>query len=96
LIRVGDHHAADGFLIGEPLSVVRVDYDGNEHIGLTTRCRREDGFHHVVAALEVMFPKVRAANVTELASASGSVSILALPEVPYLRAANGGTKKRCD
>ena len=48
---------ADGFVIGEPVSVVEIDYDGNERRGLTARCRREDGSEHVVAASEVMFPK---------------------------------------
>jgi hypothetical protein len=47
----------DGFVIGEPVLVVEIDYDGNERRGLTARCRREDGSEHVVAASEVMFPK---------------------------------------
>jgi hypothetical protein len=34
---------ADGFVIGEPVSVIEVDYDGNERRGLTARCRREEG-----------------------------------------------------
>jgi hypothetical protein len=34
---------ADGFVIGEPVSVIAVDYDGNERRGLTARCRREHG-----------------------------------------------------
>jgi hypothetical protein len=46
----------DGFVIGEPISVVGFDYDGNERRGLTARCRREDGSEHVVAAFEVVFP----------------------------------------
>ena len=33
---------ADGFVIGEPVSVTAVDYDGNERRGLTARCRREN------------------------------------------------------
>jgi tetratricopeptide (TPR) repeat protein len=48
---------ADGFVIGEPVSVVEIDYDGNERRGLTARCRREDGSEHVVAASEVVFPE---------------------------------------
>ena len=48
---------ADGFVIGEPVSVVEIDYDGNERRGLTARCRREDGSEHVVVASEVMFPR---------------------------------------
>ena len=33
----------DGFVIGEPVSLIAMDYDGNERRGLTARCRREDG-----------------------------------------------------
>ena len=48
---------ADGFVIGEPVSVVEIDYDGNERRGLTAKCRREDGSEHMVAASDVAFPK---------------------------------------
>lgn len=48
---------ADGFVIGEPVSLVDIDYDGNERRGLTAKCRREDGSEHVVAASDVMFPE---------------------------------------
>ena len=48
---------ADGFVIGEPVSVVEIDYDGNERRGLTAKCRREDGSEHVVAASDVVFPE---------------------------------------
>lgn len=48
---------ADGFVIGEPISVIEVDYDGNERRGLTARCRREDGSEHVVAVSEIGFPQ---------------------------------------
>jgi len=48
---------ADGFVIGEPVSVIEVDYNGNERRGLTARCRREDGSEHVVAVSEVVFPQ---------------------------------------
>ena len=41
---------ADGFVIGEPVSVIEIDYDGNERRGLTARCHREDGSEHVVFA----------------------------------------------
>ena len=47
----------DGFVIGEPVSVVEIDYDGNERRGLTARCRRLDGSEHVVTATEVVFPR---------------------------------------
>ena len=48
---------ADGFVIGEPVSVVEIDYDGNERRGLTAKCHREDGSEHVVAASDVVFPQ---------------------------------------
>ena len=48
---------ADGFVIGEPVSVVEIDYDGNERRGLTAKCRREDGSEHVVAASDVVLPE---------------------------------------
>jgi tetratricopeptide (TPR) repeat protein len=51
---------ADGFVIGEPVSVIEIDYDGNERRGLTARCRREDGSVHVVAVSEVVFPQASA------------------------------------
>src|SRR3990172_5815773 len=48
---------SDGFVIGEPVSVTEIDYDGNERRGLTARCRREDGAEHVVAAADVVLPQ---------------------------------------
>lgn len=48
---------ADGFVIGEPISVIEVDYDGNERRGLTAKCRREDGSEYVVAASDVVLPE---------------------------------------
>jgi len=47
---------ADGFVIGEPVSVVEIDYEGNERHGLTAKCRCEDGSEHVIAASDVVFP----------------------------------------
>ena len=48
---------ADGFVIGVPVSIMTVDYDGNARRGLTARCRREDGSEHTVAVSEVEFPQ---------------------------------------
>jgi hypothetical protein len=48
---------ADGFVIGEPVAVVEIDYDGNERRGLTAKCRRADGSEHVVGASDVVFPE---------------------------------------
>jgi len=47
---------ADAFVIGEPVSVIGILYDGNERRGLTARCRREDGSEHAVAVPDVSFP----------------------------------------
>jgi hypothetical protein len=44
----------DAFVIGEPVSVVAFDYDGNLRRGLVARCRREDGSEHSVSASEVV------------------------------------------
>jgi hypothetical protein len=47
---------ADALVIGEPVEVLDIDYNGNSRLGLTARCRRQDGGEHVVAASEVVFP----------------------------------------
>ncbi len=44
----------DAFVIGESVSVVEFDYDGNLRRGLVARCRREDGSEHRVSASEVV------------------------------------------
>ena len=46
----------DAFVIGEPVELVAIDYDGNTRRGLTATCRRQGGGEHVVAACEVVFP----------------------------------------
>jgi len=48
---------ADAFVIGEPVSVVGIDYDGNTRRGLTARCRRGDGSEYVISAADVEFPE---------------------------------------
>jgi hypothetical protein len=48
---------ADAFVAGEPLSVITIDYDGNERRGLVARCRREDGAEYLIAASDVVFPE---------------------------------------
>ncbi len=48
---------ADAFVIGEPVSVVTIDYDGNTRRGLTATCRREDGTKHTMAASDAIFPE---------------------------------------
>ena len=47
---------ADGFVIGEPVSVVAIDYDGDERHGLTMKCCRKDGTQYLIAASDVLFP----------------------------------------
>jgi hypothetical protein len=51
---------ADGFVIGEPVSVTAVDYDGNIRRGLTATCRREDGSEYMVACADVVLPQASA------------------------------------
>ena len=46
----------DAFVIGEPVSIVAFDFDGNERRGLTAKCRRDDGSEHEVSAADVVFP----------------------------------------
>ena len=46
----------DATVIGEPVQVVKFDYDGNNRRGLTATCRRADGTKHVVAASDVAIP----------------------------------------
>jgi len=46
----------DGFVIGQPVSILEIGYAGNVRRGLTARCRREDGSVHVVSVLDVAFP----------------------------------------
>jgi len=53
---------ADGFVIGEPVSVIAVDYDGNERRGLTAKCRRENGSEYVVAVSDVVLPQTSAGS----------------------------------
>jgi hypothetical protein len=51
---------ADGFVIGEPVSVIAVDSDGNERRGLTAKCSREDGSEYVVTISDVVLPQTSA------------------------------------
>jgi len=48
---------AEAFVVGEPVTVMRIDYDGNERRGLTARCRRERGSEQVIAACDLVFPE---------------------------------------
>ena len=44
----------DATVIGEPVKVIKFDYDGNDRRGLTATCRRADGTKHMVAASDVV------------------------------------------
>jgi hypothetical protein len=46
----------EAMVIGEPVSVVGFEYDGNERRGATARCRRADGREYVLAACEIAGP----------------------------------------
>jgi hypothetical protein len=45
----------DGTVVGEPVTVIAFDYDGNERRGLTAKCRG-GGQEHVVSAADVAMP----------------------------------------
>ena len=46
---------SDAFVIGEAVSVLKFDYDGNERRGLTAKCCRQDGREYIVSASDVVF-----------------------------------------
>jgi len=77
----------DAFVIGEPVEVVAIDFDGNTRRGLTARCRRQDGGEHVVAASEVVFPdgSVGAAHVAAYRKWLGLEPALHRPSAPTRR-----------
>lgn len=47
----------EAFVIGEPVTALAIDYDGNERRGLTARLQRKDGSEHVIAACDLAFPR---------------------------------------
>jgi hypothetical protein len=46
----------EGFVIGEPVSVIAFEYDGNQRRAVTATCRCADGRQYEVAASEVVIP----------------------------------------
>jgi hypothetical protein len=48
---------ADASVVGQPVTVIKIAYDGNERRGLTAQCRREDGSEYTVAACDLVFPE---------------------------------------
>lgn len=45
-----------GFVIGEPVTVIKFNYDGNQRRAVTSTCRRSDGREYELAATEVLVP----------------------------------------
>ena len=54
---------ADGFVLGEPVSVMAINYDGNERRGLTAKCRRENGDTYVVGLADLRFAEAEDAGL---------------------------------
>jgi hypothetical protein len=48
---------AEAFVVGGPVTVMMIDYDGNERRGLTAKCQRGDGVEQVIAACDLIFPE---------------------------------------
>lgn len=53
----------DGFVVGDHVEVMTIDYDGNVRRGLTAACRRRDGLHTVSLADVSLSPGPAAAAV---------------------------------
>ena len=49
-------------VIGEPVKVMKFDYDGNNRRGLTAMCRQADGTNYVVAASDLLIPQSASAG----------------------------------
>ncbi len=46
----------DVHVVGEPMVLVAIEYDGNARRGLVARCRREDGIEHRIGLADVEMP----------------------------------------
>jgi hypothetical protein len=55
----------DGFVVGEPVEVMTIDYDGNVRRGIAAACRRREGLHTVSLA-DVSFSPGPAASAVAL------------------------------
>ena len=71
----------DAFIIGEPVVVSSVEYDGNERRGLIARCQREDGNEYVVALADLYFPETSEAR-RYLAAYRKWLNLEPFPKVP--------------
>ena len=47
----------DVHVVGEPVSLLAVDYEGNERRGIVARCRGEDGTEYGVSLADVELPQ---------------------------------------
>jgi hypothetical protein len=93
-----EHHVAvpcDGFVIGEPISVVEFTCDGRVRRGLTATCRRQDGTTQVVSALVTSCCRHAArANATGMRTADGRGSSSTFPGPPMAPADATNTRPR--
>ena len=55
---------ADAFVVGEPVEVVAIDYEGNPRVGLLATCRRGDERHQVGFADVVFSPGTDGARIS--------------------------------
>jgi hypothetical protein len=65
-------------VIGEPVKVMKFDYDGNNRRGLTAMCRRADSTTYVVAASDLVIP-LSASGGRYLAAYSKWMGLAPLP-----------------
>ena len=47
----------EAFVIGEPVSIIEIAFDGSELRRLTAKLRREDGSEYVIALCDIVFPE---------------------------------------
>ena len=73
-------------VIGEPVKVMKFDYDGNNRRGLTAMCRRSDGRNYVVAASDMVIP-LSASGGRYLAAYRKWMGLALLPGRPVQRTA---------
>ena len=53
----------DVHVVGEPLSLLAVDYEGNSRRGVVARCRREDGTEYCVSLADIELPQAAAGHL---------------------------------